>query len=157
MDQGQQHNYGLELGVGGRINEALKISSSMAYTYAKLIDISNPDYQGHQLQNVPKLRFSSYAAYDIAAIEGLSVLGGLRYSSSKFANKEGTAKVAGYSVVDLGAAYRFDLNRYATTVRFNLDNVFNKKYWRDAGGFIGDDYLFLGAPRTAKLALDINF
>ena len=157
MDQGQQHNYGLELGVSGRINEALKISSSMAYTYAKLIDISNPDYQGHQLQNVPKLRFSSYAAYDIAAIEGLSVLGGLRYSSSKFANKEGTAKVAGYSVVDLGAAYRFDLNRYATTVRFNLDNVFNKKYWRDAGGFIGDDYLFLGAPRTAKLALDINF
>ena len=83
--------------------------------------------------------------------------GGLRYSSSKFANKEGTAKVAGYSVVDLGAAYRFDLNRYATTVRFNLDNVFNKKYWRDAGGFMGDDYLFLGAPRTAKLALDINF
>ncbi len=157
MDQGQQHNYGLELGVSGRITDALKISSSMAYTKAKLIDISNPDYKGHQLQNIPKLRFSSYAAYDIAAIEGLTVLGGLRYSGSKFANKEGTAKVAGYSVVDLGAAYRFNLNRYDTTVRFNLDNAFNKKYWRDAGSFIGDDYLFLGAPRTAKLALDVRF
>lgn len=157
IQQGQQHNYGIELGIDGRMTQALKISSSMTYTKAELKNVANPQYKGHQLQNVPKFRFSSFAVYDIAAVEGLSALGGIRYTSSKSANRDATASVAGYTVVDLGAAYRFNVNRYDTTVRFNLDNVFNKKYWRDVGGFVGDDYLFLGAPRTAKLALDIQF
>ena len=41
--------------------------------------------------------------------------------------------------------------------RPNVDNLFNKKYWRDAGSFFGDDYLFLGAPRTAQLSWTVNF
>lgn len=157
IQEGQQQNYGLELGLSGKITDALKINTTMAFTQARLTDIGNEQFKGHQLQNIPKFRFSSFAAYDIAAIEGLSVLGGLRYNSSKFANKAGTAKVSGYSVVDLGAAYQFMLSGHDTALRFNVDNVFNKKYWRDVGGYIGDDYMFLGAPRTAKLALDIRF
>ena len=33
----------------------------------------------------------------------------------------------------------------------------NKKYWRDAGSFFGDDYLFLGTPRTAQFSWTVNF
>ena len=79
------------------------------------------------------------------------------YSSSKYANKQGTAKVSGYSVFDLGAAYQFKLNTTDAQLRFNINNLLNKKYWRDAGEFYGDDYLFLGAPRTATLSLNLNF
>ena len=35
--------------------------------------------------------------------------------------------------------------------------VLNKKYWRDAGAYFGDDYLFLGTPRTAQLSWTVNF
>ncbi len=157
VEQGKQQNYGLELGVQGNVTDALKINSSVAYTHARLIEIDTAEFKGHQMQNVPSIRFSSSASYDVAAVNGLSVLGGLRYSSRKYANAAGTAKVSGYSVVDLGAAYRFKLSQHDATVRFNLDNVFNKQYWRDAGSFIGDDYLFLGAPRTAKLALNLKY
>ncbi len=41
--------------------------------------------------------------------------------------------------------------------RFNIDNLFNKKYWRDVGAFMGDDYLFLGNPRTAQFSTTFSF
>jgi len=157
ISQGKQHNYGIEFGLNGNLTEALKINSSLALINARLIDIETEAYKGHQVQNVPKVRFSSYAPYDIAQIEGLSVLGGLRYSSSKNANKDATAKVSGYTLFDLGANYNLTLSGYQTTLRFNVDNLFNKKYWRDVGGSGGDDYLFLGNPRTAKFSVSVNF
>ncbi|MNT64828.1 Ferrichrome receptor FcuA precursor [compost metagenome] len=90
-------------------------------------------------------------------VEGLRLLAGMQYSSSKYANKTGAVKVSGYTVFDVGTAYNFRAYDYDNTLRFNIDNLFNKKYWRDAGGFFGDDYLFLGAPRTAQLSWTVNF
>ncbi|EXR08483.1 tonB dependent receptor family protein [Acinetobacter sp. 1130196] len=48
------------------------------------------------------------------------------------------------------------MNVYATKP-FNIDNLFNKKYWRDVGAFMGDDYLFLGNPRTAQFSTTFSF
>nr|WP_265733141.1 TonB-dependent receptor [Acinetobacter baumannii] len=87
----------------------------------------------------------------------LRLLSGIQYSSSKYANKEGTAKVGGYSVFNIGAAYKTNFAGHDTTFRFNIDNLFNKKYWRDVGAFMGDDYLFLGNPRTAQFSTTFSF
>ena len=114
-------------------------------------------YKGHQTQNVPTVRFASHVSYQMPQVEGLRLLAGMQYSSSKYANKSGTVKVSGYTVFDAGAAYNFRAYGNENTVRFNVDNVFNKKYWRDVGSIFGDDYLFLGAPRTAQLAWSMNF
>ena len=114
-------------------------------------------YEGHQIQNVPKLRFATHVSYDVAQIDGLRLLAGMQYSASKYANKSGTVKVGGYSVFDLGAAYAFKVSGYDSTLRLTIDNLFNKQYWRDVGGFMGDDYLFLGAPRTAQVSLNVKF
>ncbi|RML31810.1 hypothetical protein APX70_04229, partial [Pseudomonas syringae pv. maculicola] len=46
---------------------------------------------------------------------------------------------------------------YDTVLRLTVDNLFDKRYWRDAGEYLGDDYLFMGAPRTASLSASVNF
>jgi len=46
---------------------------------------------------------------------------------------------------------------YKTVLRLSVDNLFNKAYWRDIGEYRGDDYLFPGAPRTARLCAMVNF
>ncbi|MGE8531960.1 MAG: TonB-dependent siderophore receptor, partial [Acinetobacter guillouiae] len=102
-------------------------------------------------------RFASHLSYRVPQVDGLRLLAGMQYSSSKYANKTGSVKVSGYSVFDIGTAYNFRAYGYDNTLRFNLDNVFNKKYWRDTGSFLGDDYLFLGAPRTAQLSWTVGF
>ncbi|MHA3081145.1 TonB-dependent siderophore receptor [Acinetobacter sp. ANC 5502] len=157
VTEGEQHNLGLELGAQGRLSQNLDITSTLALTRSRLTGTQTAEYQGHQTQNVPTLRFASHLSYQVPQIDGLRLLAGMQYSSSKYANKSGTVKVPGYSIFDAGTAYNFRAYGYDNTLRLNIDNLFNKKYWRDAGSFLGDDYLFLGAPRTAQLSWVVNF
>ncbi|WP_343620433.1 TonB-dependent siderophore receptor [Acinetobacter proteolyticus] len=154
---GEQHNLGLELGVQGRVAKNLDITSTLALTRSRLKDTQSAEYQGHQTQNIPAVRFASYLSYQLPHVEGLRLLAGMQYSSSKYAEKTGTVKVSGYTVFNAGTAYNFRAYGYDNTLRLNVDNLFNKKYWRDVGSFFGDDYLFLGAPRTAQLSWTVSF
>lgn len=157
VQEGEQHSRGLELGINGALTDDLALTSSFTWTKARLENVETVEYGKHQAQNVPEVRFATHLRYNVPGIEGFTVLAGSQYSSSKYANKEGTAKVAGYSVVDLGAAYQFKLNTTDALLRLNINNLFDKKYWRDAGEFLGDNYLFLGSPRTATLSFNLNF
>ena len=154
---GEQHNLGLELGAQGRVGQNLDITSTLALTRSRLKDTQSAEYQGHQTQNIPVVRFASYLSYQLPQVEGLRLLAGMQYNSSKYAEKTGTVKVSGYTVFNAGTAYNFRAYGYDNTLRLNVDNLFNKKYWRDAGSFFGDDYLFLGAPRTAQLSWNVSF
>ncbi|MBP2603219.1 iron complex outermembrane receptor protein [Acinetobacter calcoaceticus] len=157
VEQGQQHNQGLELGLTGALTDTLDMSSGITYTKSRLVDVDTDSYKSHQTQNVPKVRATAQLSYKVPSVEGLRLLSGIQYSSSKYANKEATAKVGGYSVFNIGAAYKTNFAGHDTTFRFNIDNLFNKKYWRDVGPFMGDDYLFLGNPRTAQFSTTFNF
>jgi len=157
VEQGEQHNQGIELGLTGALTDTVDVSSGITYTKSRLVDVDTDSYRGHQTQNVPKLRATAQLSYKVPLVEGLRLLSGMQYSSSKYANKEATAKVGGYSVFNIGAAYKTNFAGHDTTFRFNIDNLFNKKYWRDVGPFMGDDYLFLGNPRTAQFSTTFNF
>jgi len=157
IEQGEQHNQGIELGLTGALTDTLDVSSGVTYTKSRLVDIDSDSYKGHQTQNVPKVRATAQLSYKVPSVEGLRLLSGMQYSSSKYANKEGTAKVGGYSVFNIGAAYKTNFAGHDMTFRFNIDNLFNKKYWRDVGAFMGDDYLFLGSPRTAQFSTTFSF
>lgn len=157
LTEGEQHNLGLELGLQGRIGQNLDMTSTLALTRSRLQDIQSSEYQGHQTQNVPTVRLASYISYQVPQVDGLRLLAGMQYSDRKYANKSGTVEVPSYTVFNLGSAYNFRAYGYENTLRLNVDNVFNKKYWRDVGSFFGDDYLFLGTPRTAQLSWTVNF
>ncbi|MDH2633562.1 TonB-dependent siderophore receptor [Acinetobacter nosocomialis] len=157
VEQGEQHNQGIELGLTGALTDTLDVSSGITFTKSRLVDIDTDSYKGHQTQNVPKVRATAQLSYKVPSVEGLRLLSGMQYSSSKYANKEGTAKIGGYSIFNIGAAYKTNFAGHDTTFRFNIDNLFNKKYWRDVGAFMGDDYLFLGNPRTAQFSTTFSF
>ena len=157
VKDGEKHNLGLEFGLQGRLVQNLDMTSTLALTRSRLKDIQSSEYQGHQTQNVPRVRLASNISYEVPQVEGLRLLAGIQYSSSKYANKSATVKVPSYTLFNVGSAYNFRAYGYENTLRFNLDNVSNKKYWRDVGSFFGDDYLFLGTPRTAKFSWTVNF
>uniref|UniRef100_UPI002586EBB9 TonB-dependent receptor n=1 Tax=uncultured Acinetobacter sp. TaxID=165433 RepID=UPI002586EBB9 len=157
IEKGDQRSQGIEFGLTGKLSSQIELSSSLALMKSRWEGSEVDAYEGHQIQNVPKLRFATHVSYDVAQIDGLRLLAGMQYSASKYANKSGTVKVGGYSVFDLGAAYAFKVSGYDSTLRLTVDNLFNKQYWRDVGGFMGDDYLFLGAPRTAQVSLNVKF
>ncbi|TFF13978.1 TonB-dependent siderophore receptor [Pseudomonas sp. BCA14] len=157
VQQGQQQNTGLELSANGWATDRLQIASSVAAIRARVNGSGTPDYEGHQAINVPKLRASVYADYALPWVNGLAVLGGVQYSASKYANRTGNVEVGDYAVVNIGSRYTTRFDGYETVFRLSVDNLFDKRYWRDAGEYMGDDYVFQGAPLTARLSASVNF
>jgi iron complex outermembrane receptor protein len=157
VQQGEQKNTGLELSANGWATDRLQISTSVAAIRARVSGSGTPEYEGHQTINVPKLRASVYADYALPWVNGLAVLGGVQYSAKKSANRDGTVDVGDYAVVNVGSRYTTRVDGYETVFRLSVDNLFDKRYWRDAGEYMGDDYLFQGAPLTARLSASVNF
>lgn len=156
VQQGQQKNTGLELGASGWVNSRLQVQASAAALRARVKGSGTPAYEGHQALNVPNFRAAVQADYSLP-IPGLALLGGARYSASKYADQAGGVQAGGYTVFDLGSRYRTRIAGYDTVLRLTVDNVFDKRYWRDVGEYLGDNYLFQGAPRTARLSASVSF
>lgn len=157
IQQGEQKNIGLELTANGRATDRLQLQASLAATRAQVNSSGTDDYDGHQSINVPKLRASLSADYGVPGIEGLSLLGGVQYSGARYADRSGDVQVGDYTVFNGGARYTTRLDGYDTVFRLTVDNLFDKRYWRDVGEYAGDGYLFLGAPRTARLSAIVSF
>ncbi|PHX39758.1 TonB-dependent receptor [Pseudomonas sp. NZIPFR-PS5] len=156
VQQGQQKNTGVELSANGYVTSQLQMSASVAAIRARVEDSGTAAYEDHQAINVPKFRGSLSADYALP-IQGLALLGGVQYSASKYANREGSVKVDDYAVFNAGSRYSTKIEGYDTVLRLTVDNLFDKRYWRDAGEYLGDDYLFLGAPRTVRVSATVNF
>ena len=155
--QGEQKNTGLELSANGWASQRLQIVASVAAIRARVSDSGTPAYEGHQAINVPTLRASLQGDYVLPGIEGLALLGGVQYSASKYANRQGGVETGAYAIFNVGSRYSTRIDGYDTVFRLTVDNLFDKRYWRDAGEYLGDGYLFQGAPLTARLSASINF
>lgn len=156
VQQGQQKNTGLELGASGWVTSNLQLQASAAAIRARVVGSGTAEREGHQAINVPRFRVALQAQYSLP-VPGLVLLGGVRYSARKYADHTGNVAVGGYTVFDLGGRYQTRVGGYDTALRLTVDNVFDKRYWRDVGDYLGDNYLFQGAPRTARLSASVSF
>lgn len=157
VQQGRLHNRGLELSADGEVTPGLRLWASLAGIRARTEDTGVAAYGGHQALNVPRLRGSLQAQWQIPGVDGLALLAGAQYSASKYADRSGRIEVGGYTVYNLGVRYTTRLGGVASTWWLSVDNLTDKFYWRDSGDYLGDVYLFTGAPRSARLSVRLDF
>lgn len=153
VQQGQEVHTGLELNAAGRITDNLRLTASANIIRARAENTGTPAYEDHQVVNVPRWRTAVYADYSLPFAPGLAILGGWRYAGTNVATPDGAARVPAYHVFDAGLRFATSIRGHATTLRLNVDNVFNHFYWRDTGTSGGDSYLFPGMPRLARLSM----
>lgn len=157
VQRGEQVHTGLELNAAGRLSPALRLTASVNLIRARVHDTGTPSYEGHQIVNVPRERAAVYLDYRLPVAADLSLLGGWRYAGSNPATPDGASRVPAYHVFDTGLRYGTRWNGYALAVRLNIDNVFDRFYWRDTGSAYGDSYLFPGTPRQTRLSFTVAF
>jgi len=155
VQQGKEVHRGMELNAAGQLSDNLRLTASVNWIQARSHDTGAPSYEGHQVVNVPQLRTALYVDYSLPFAPGLGVLGGWRYAGSNVATPDGVTRVPAYHVVDAGLRYVHQWDGHTMTWRLNVDNLFNRFYWRDTGSSGGDSYLFPGAPRLARLSVTI--
>jgi iron complex outermembrane receptor protein len=149
---GEARSRGLEWDVSGQLTSRLSLIGSYAYTDAKVV--KDPLYQGTQLANVARHTASLWARYAIDS--QWSVGGGVFAQSHRQGDSANTFQLPGYARFDAMLAYRFGLGAGKASLQFNLDNVFDRKYYAGSHQF-AQDWIKLGTPRTAKLTLRVDY
>ena len=80
------------------------------------------------------------------------------YSSSQYLDQSNTKEIDAWTRFDVGARYGFKVDEKHITLRANIENVADKRYWSSAGA--SDDSepgLTLSTPRTYLLSATVDF
>ncbi|MDQ7968248.1 MAG: TonB-dependent receptor, partial [Oxalicibacterium faecigallinarum] len=158
---GTQIHRGVELAVQGRVTRELMVGTSFTALQAKAEGTGDDRIEGKRIGNVPRFKSAVYMDYALPQMPAMKLNATWIYSTSKtFAPNNQIAelnrKVDGYHIVNLGARYATKIGNTATTLRFGVDNVFNKFYWGDASNAFGG-YLIPGAPRLFRMSAQFDF
>jgi iron complex outermembrane receptor protein len=121
---GEQRHKGFELAAQGAITDKLFIMSSLINIDATFEE--DKLYQGNTPIDVPEWSAALWSRYEVT--EKLALNAGAFYEGARFANNENTIEKDGYTRIDIGATYQVDINEHQLNLRFNINNLLDKKY-----------------------------
>lgn len=123
---------GIEAQIAARPVAPWRLIASFTYLNAHISQDTNPLLVGNRLQGVPAYEASLWTSYDFGSEErGLTLGGGVFYSSDRPTSNANTLYIPAYTRLDLFASYRFDSR---TELQVNVDNVTDQRYYL-IGGF----------------------
>ena len=111
---------------------------------------------GLQPTNVPARTLKVQAVYRVAALPGLSVQATGIAESRRMVLPDNSQHIAGQGRFDLAARYETTLAGRRVTWRAGIDNVTDKRAWRESPYQFGHAYLYPMAGRTARLSAELD-
>jgi iron complex outermembrane receptor protein len=150
---GDQVHRGLEVTLNGEVAPGLRLIAGGLYLDAQIDNPNDPVLDGRRPSGVPEYQINLFADYEVAAVPGLALNGGVFLTGERFADELNTFTIDGYVRVDLGVRYAFDLGDQRLTARVNVRNVTDENF---VEGTAFGSFLF-GAPRAAFFSLAAEF
>jgi iron complex outermembrane receptor protein len=157
VQDGKVTNTGAEATLAYKATNRLNILSSAMYLEAKQSGALLSDQNGKQAIGIPHWKAVIFADYLLPQVENLSVQGGWTYISSKGVTLDNSIKAPGYHKFDAGLKYIDRLGSSQATYRLNVENLFDKFYWRDVSQTYGSNTLYPGTPRTFRATATFDF
>ncbi|MGI9361942.1 MAG: TonB-dependent receptor [Parasphingorhabdus sp.] len=152
---GKQRNRGIEFSIDGEPVEGLRIIAGASILDAKQRDAEGGLNEGNKIFGVPEYLINANVEWDLPFLPALTLTGRVVHTGKQAANVTNTLELPEWTRFDLGARYVALVGDMPLTLRFNVDNVANKRYWASAFDSFRAD-LLQGAPRTFKLSASIE-
>jgi iron complex outermembrane receptor protein len=152
---GIAHHRGIEASAGWH-EGAWTLRGGSQWLHARREGSQTASINGLEPTNVPALTLKLQAAYDVASVPGLNLEAKAMRESHRMVLPDNSASIPGYTRVD--AALRFD-TRVAgaqTIWRAGIDNLFDKRAWRESPYEFSHVYLYPLAPRTLRLSVQVD-
>ena len=149
---GEQRNRGLELTGFGEVVRGLRLMASASYIESELTKTRNGVNQGNRPAGVPASTYSLGLDWDTPWVQGLALNGRMIRSSSVYLNNTNTLSLSGYTRFDVGARYMTQIMGKDVTLRANVENVADRRYWLSSGSYVTN-----AAGRTYMLSASINY
>jgi iron complex outermembrane receptor protein len=136
----KQTNRGAELSVYGEAMPGVRVLGGASFLDARLA--------GRDVIGSPRSQYNLGLDFDVPSVLGLALDVRGVHTAKQFADSGNTLVVPAWTRFDVGARYTIDVGAHAVTLRGGVNNVTNRNYWGSAGGYPGQGYLTVGAPRT---------
>ena len=108
---------------------------------------------GLEPTNVPARTLRLQAAYSVPQLPGLALQVNATHDSRRMVLPDNGASIPGYTRVDAAARFENQWASHRWTWRAGVDNVFDKRAWRESPYQFGHAYLYPLAPRTWRVSL----
>ena len=111
---------------------------------------------GLQPTNVPARTLRLQADYSVPQLPGLALQANATHDSRRMVLPDNGASIPGYTRVDAAARFENQWASHHWTWRAGVDNVFDKRAWRESPYQFGHAYLYPLAPRTLRLSVQVD-
>lgn len=151
---GQQVNRGIELNVFGEPFEGLRVLGGLMLLDARLTQTAGGIFDGRKAPASSDVTLKLGAEWDTPFVKALTLTGRVNFFSGQYINEANTQAIPAYTLVGVGARYRFEVDHKQLALRANVENLFNESSWQSAytGGIV-----YRGTPRTIYVSLTADF
>jgi iron complex outermembrane receptor protein len=139
-----QRNRGAELSVYGEAMPGVRVLGGASLLDSRL--------SGKTVIGSPRSQFNLGLDFDVPSVQGLALNVRGVHTARQFADSANTEVVPAWTRLDIGARYAMDVGAHEVTLRAGIDNVTNRNYWASSGGYPGQGYLTVGAPRSVAIS-----
>lgn len=154
---GEAVHQGLEATLGWAQGPWRLDSGATLLTAKRRGSTESPELNGTRPTNVPRLVVRAKAAYAVAALPGLSLDGGLVHEGRRSVLADRSIELPSWTRLDAGVRYATKMQGVATHWTLAVENLTDRRYYKESPTQYGHIYLFTGTPRTLRLAVQADF
>ena len=152
---GRQRHRGVEANGGWR-SGPWDLRAGLQWLRARVRTPDEPTTDDKRPTNVPALSARLQGGYSVASIPGLNVQAAAIYESAREVLPDNSIQIPGYARVDLGMRWQRRVGANAWTLRLGVDNLFDRRAWRESPYQYDHAYLFPMQSRTVRASLQVD-
>ena len=153
-----ERHQGAELQAQWLARPDLRLQAGAMLIDARTIQAVDPAWVGKPATNVAPLAVSLQDFWSPAVLGGADWRNVFTYAGHKAVLPDGSVDLPDYWQWDTALHYEWSAASARWTLRAGIDNVTNRRYWREAPMAVwGSIYLFPAAARSGRLGLAVNW
>lgn len=153
MQQNGRSTYqGLELSAAASLGPQWRIGGSLMAldaTYGQ----GDASINGNRIAGTARLIASAQMGYRVPQVPGLQLFAGVKYTGNTMLDAQNRIQVPSYTLLGLGASYDTLVAGKSATLRVQVNNAANKRYW----GYQYAGYIKPGDSRSVSLTATMRF
>ena len=132
------------------------LHAGVQWLHARVEGVQDPALDGKRPTNVPGLTLRLQARYAVASLPGLALQGGASYESRRDVLPDNSIRIPSVTRFDLGSRLQRRVAGVEWTLRAGIDNLLDRRAWRESPYQFSHAYLFPLAPRTLRVSLQAD-
>jgi iron complex outermembrane receptor protein len=153
---GSQRHRGLEAEAEVKVGALALQAGTMLLDAKNRGATSNPALDGKRPVNVPRRTLKLNAAYRVNTLPGLSAAAGLVHEGERMVLQDNSTSIPGWTRLDAGVRYEHRVASRLLTWRLGVDNLTDKRAWKESPLQFDHVYLYPLQPRTWRISLQAD-